>query len=123
MTTFDLPERRRVPRVKAPVYCRSESVCDNHRRVINVSSAGLRMYADRAADVGQEIELDMILGDEDAISTKARVVWSRPLPELAPFACDLGIELTEMDERDVEKLELFLERYQADKPLEVAAAR
>ena len=88
-------DRRRFPRLNAPVYWRSPGLRGPRRPAVDVSMGGLRMYSDDAVKVGERLELELFLNDE-SIKFLARVVWLDELPDASPAKFDVGLEFLDV---------------------------
>lgn len=103
-------DRRKYPRLKAPIYFRSARIRLPRREVIDVGPAGLRVYSDDPFTVNDRIGVELFLPDGGSISTSARVAWTHKLPPDAPAVYDIGLELTELGPGDRERLAAVIER-------------
>ena len=90
--------RRRFPRVKAPIFFQTPRIRDEQRPVLDVSLGGLRVYSDDPFEVGERIQLELLLPPDGVeVSALTRVAWVRRLPEGSPAIYDVGFELLIVD--------------------------
>ena len=96
------PDRRRFPRIAAPVYYRpaGPSFMHHRRSSLNVSLGGMRVYSDEEVRVGQRLELELLLGDGATARCWARVAWVEPLEGSIPARYEVGLEFTDMADED-----------------------
>jgi hypothetical protein len=86
-------DRRKFPRVSAPVFCRPIGrPLFGRRRATDVSMGGMRLYADEAPDVGDRLELELFLTEEKSAVCQVEVVWVDKLPEGSPALFDVGVK-------------------------------
>lgn len=103
-------DRRRFPRVKAPIYFRSPRLRAIKREVLDISLGGMRVYSDEPFHVDDQLTVELFLPDGASVSCLARVAWQRPLPEGSPAVYDVGLELLEAPSEGLERLGQVLER-------------
>jgi hypothetical protein len=90
-------DRRKFPRVSAPVFCRPiGKPLFGRRRATDVSLGGMRLYADEAPDLGDRLELELFLPDDKTVTCAVEVVWVDPLPEGSPARFDVGVKFVEV---------------------------
>lgn len=93
-----MDNRRRFPRVKAPVFFQTPRLRDEQRPVLDVSLGGLRVYSDEPFEVGERIQIELLLPpDGFEVSALTRVAWVRRLAADAPAVYDVGFELLIVD--------------------------
>lgn len=104
-------DRRRFPRVKAPVLVRPASVLTLliPREVADISAGGLRTYADEARRPGERLELELLLPGGESVTVLAEVVWSEPLPGGAPAAHEVGLRFVAPDAGALARIAAVLE--------------
>ncbi len=92
--------RRRYPRIAAPVFYRpaGPGVFHHRRATVDVSLGGMRAYTDDELRVGMRLEIDLILTDEDTARCWARVAWVDRLPGDAGALYDVGLEFLDMSD-------------------------
>ncbi len=102
---MDPKERRRFPRLKAPVFCRPAGLrFHNSGSAVDVGLGGARVFSDEPSKPGTWFELDLLLPDGSTIVCKAVVAWIDALPEGSPAKYDLGLKFTDLDEADQKRL-------------------
>ena len=102
-------DRRKYPRLNAPIYYRSAQFFSRRTPVVNISLGGIRVYSDEGLKIGKRLELELFLPDKTSIVCTARVVWQKPLPEGAVAKYEVGIEFLEINPDVVERLSKVLE--------------
>jgi len=85
-------ERRRFPRIKAPVFYRTPRMFTHKRRVSNISPAGVRIYSDERLEEGKQLELEFFLPSGRSVKAIANVMWIKELPPEAEGRFDIGLE-------------------------------
>ena len=102
-------ERRRFPRLKAPVFCRPAGLrFHGSGETLDIGLGGARIFADEAAPAGTYFELELILPDSSTIVCKAVVAWIDELPVGSPARFDLGLQFTDVSDRDRQRLATLL---------------
>ncbi len=57
----------------------------------------MRVYSDEAFDLGQRMEIDLLLASgDDFVTCVSEVVWIRPLPEGSPASYDVGLRFLDV---------------------------
>jgi uncharacterized protein (TIGR02266 family) len=109
-------ERRKYPRLKAPVFYRPTGLPllralrrAAKERAVDISLGGVRIYSDDALTMGERLELDLFFPDDTTLSAKGEVVWVNELPEGSPARYDVGVRFDKMDEHDRSRLSEVLE--------------
>ncbi len=102
------PERRRFPRVMAPVLCRVPRILTAKKRVTDLSLGGVRIYSDEHIEVGERLELQFLLPDGSKAEAIAKVVWIKEMPPGSAAAYDVGLEFLDMTGAAREKLRAIL---------------
>ncbi|MBS2022792.1 MAG: PilZ domain-containing protein [Deltaproteobacteria bacterium] len=103
-------DRRKFPRLKAPVLCRPAGLLlrlfapSQERRAIDISLGGMRIFSDDPVKQGQRLELELFLPSGPNVVCKAEVAWVEELPKDAPARYDVGIRFTELREQDKARL-------------------
>ena len=112
MTTHN-PEhdRRRYPRVKAPVLCRPAVSAAPARPVVNIGLGGVRVYSDHQFEIGQRLEVGLYLPNYTILTFTVRIVWIHLLPEDAACRYDIGLEFLEVPPNTLQLLADVLEPY------------
>jgi len=101
-------ERRRYPRVMAPVYYRIPRTQADKKPVSNLSLGGVRIYSDESLDTGQVLDLKFFLPNGSVLEAKARVVWVKELPPGSKGVYDVGMELIKLSGKARKELALVL---------------
>jgi len=102
-------ERRRFPRVMAPVYYRSPRILRAKNRVSNISLGGIRIFSDKELKIGKNLEIEIFLPGGDSVSATTRVVWIKPLPPEAEALYDVGLEFISLPPEHQEALKTVLD--------------
>jgi len=97
-------ERRRYPRVVAPVLYRAPKHASPKRPVSDMSLGGVRIFSDEHLEVGERLELEFFLPDGLSVRAIAKVAWIKEMSEKAEALYDLGMEFVEMSDEVKEKL-------------------
>lgn len=85
--------RRRYPRVKAPVFFKSSRLFARKRPVVDIGMGGMRVFSDESFTVGQSLDLELYLPTGETLACSVRVVWLGLLEEGQPAKYDVGLEL------------------------------
>ncbi len=90
-------DRRRFPRLHAPVYCRELGVWSTGpaRRVIDVSVSGARVYSDVRHPAGTRLEVEILLPDGESVVLPALVMWCEALVDASPAPFDIGLQFVD----------------------------
>jgi c-di-GMP-binding flagellar brake protein YcgR len=96
-------ERRRFPRLAAPVYYRVAKSDDLRQRVSDISVGGVRVYSDERYEVGQKLELELFFPNDVSGKSIARVVWIKELPPGSGAVYDVGLEFLEIPEKAIKE--------------------
>lgn len=112
MNTLNNPkeERRRFPRVTAPVFYRSPRVFSPKQKVSNISPAGVRIYSDDPLEEGKRLELEFFLPSGSSMVAIARVVWIKELPPDYEGKYDVGLEFIQLPPVGVDELKSVLKK-------------
>lgn len=102
-------ERRRFPRVKAPIYCRPAHRRLPRREVLDVGLGGMRVYSDDAHKVGARFEVEMFLPSGESLTLLTEVVWIRKLDAGEPAEYDVGLAFLHVPEEARDELGKVLE--------------
>lgn len=99
-------DRRRFPRVQAPVLYRPAGLKAFHhpRRTTDVSLGGIRVYSDEYHKIGANLDLDVILPDKTLIRCWTEVVWIEGFAGPAGTSYDVGLRFTDIAAEDLERL-------------------
>lgn len=102
-------DRRKFPRLQAPVLCRpTGKPLFGRRRAIDVSDGGMRLFADESHDVGDRLELELFLPDQSEVTCRVEVVWVVALLPGAPARFDIGVKFVELADADRKRLSATL---------------
>ena len=101
-------EKRRFPRVMAPVFYRMPRILTGKRRVSNLSLVGVRIYSDERLDVGERLELEFFLPEGTTVEALGRVVWIKEMPPREEAVYDVGLEFVELSEDAIKKIKTVL---------------
>jgi hypothetical protein len=101
--------RRKYPRLNAPILYRAAPFFSRRNPVINISLVGIRVYSDEEINIGKRLELELFLSDNTSLVCTARVVWQKPLPEGAVAKYEIGLEFLEISPDDLQRLVRVLE--------------
>jgi len=115
-------ERRKYPRVQAPVLFRpvGRGLFRARESTVDLSLGGARVYSDDLVEQGRQLEIELFLRDGTSIACAAIVVWVERLPAGAPAVYDVGLRFVGLDGADRERLAAVLEAEAAD---DLAAGR
>lgn len=102
-------DRRRFPRVKAPVYYRPASILKARHRITNISLGGLRIYSDERLKEGKRLEIELFLPSGHSVEAIARVVWIKELPPDSKAHYDVGLEFISLPPNALQELKSVLE--------------
>jgi hypothetical protein len=111
-------ERRRFPRVKAPVFCRPAGFLKPRHRIGNVSLSGLRIYSDKLFKAEERMEIEIFFPDNQSIVEIVRVVWIKELPPGSEALYDVGLEFLRLSSEDAHKLQMVLDTPVLDTPFD-----
>jgi PilZ domain len=100
------PDRRRFPRVKAPVLCRpiGRPLFGGDQRAIDISAGGVRLYSDEKLKPGDRLELELFLPDGSSVTCATEVVWEDELPQGSPARYDVGVKFLDPNDPELAKL-------------------
>jgi hypothetical protein len=114
MTSEDpntLKERRRFPRVMAPIFCRPAGFLQPRKKIGNISLGGLRIYSDQLYKLKDRLEIEIFLPDQKSIIEVVQVVWIKALPPDGEALYDLGVEFIRLAPENVLRLQAVLEAF------------
>lgn len=101
--------RRRYPRVKAPVYFKSTRLFARKTPVVDIGMGGMRVFSDDPFKIGQDVDIELYLPTGDTLACSVRVVWLGLLDEGAPAKYDVGLQLLAVKDNRVHLLAQVLE--------------
>ena len=88
-----MDDRRKFPRVSAPVFCRPiGKPLFGRRRATDVSLGGMRLYADESSEIGDRLELELFVSEDKTAICQVEVVWVDRLPAGSPAVFDIGVK-------------------------------
>ena len=95
-------DRRRYPRIAAPVYYRpaGPDFLHHRRTTVDVSLGGMRVYTDDELQVGTRLEIDLLLDGDVTARCWARIAWVDRLSGDARALYDIGLEFIDMSDED-----------------------
>ncbi len=102
-------DRRRFPRVKAPVYYRPASVFGINSEATNISLAGVRIYSNKPFKKGHALEIELLLPNGNSLKAIVRVVWISSLPPGSEAVYDVGLEFLNIAYDVIPNLQFVLE--------------
>lgn len=105
-------ERRKYPRLMAPVYYHVPKTRQSKRQVSNISLGGARIYSDEYLDVGKQLEIQLYLPDRDSVKALVKVVWIKQLPSGSESIYDVGLEFIDLTKNAIETIRAVLEASQ-----------
>lgn len=102
-------DRRRFPRLAAPLYARPARLRRvDRQQVLDASLGGVRIYSDDRFDEKMPLELDLFLKDGTSLSCMARVAWTKKLPEGGVARFELGLAFTDASPDMLDQLKTVL---------------
>ena len=102
-------DRRRFPRVKAPVYYRPASIFGIKGQTANISLAGMRIYSNKPFKKGQALEIELLLPSGNSLKAIVRIVWISAMPPGSEALYDVGLEFLNIADDVIPKLQFALE--------------
>jgi c-di-GMP-binding flagellar brake protein YcgR len=98
-------DRRKYPRVGAPVFYRPAGLGFLHHRfnTKDISLGGMRVFSDEILGTGSRLELDIVLPDDSVVRCWATVVWTEELAG-AEARFEIGLRFTDMAEPDIQRI-------------------
>lgn len=102
-------DRRRYPRVMAPVFYRSPRLVSDKRKVTNISPVGVRVYSDKPLQIGEQLEMEFFLPNGNSIESVVRVVWITELPAGSEAMYEVGLKFTYLSPSSTDELNSILE--------------
>jgi hypothetical protein len=89
-------ERRKFPRLKAPIYCRPARRRLPRRQIVDLGLGGMRVYSDEPFRIGERLEVDLYMPDGATVACLTEVVWQRELPGADPAPYDVGLQFLDV---------------------------
>ena len=102
-------ERRKFPRLNAPVYCRPAKRRLPRRQVVDVGLGGMRVYSDEPLTLGARFEIELFLPDRTSVDCLTEVVWVKPIEGGTPARFDIGLQFLDVPPEALEQLRQLLE--------------
>ena len=103
-------ERRRYPRLQAPVLYRSAPFAGAvPHRVIDLSMGGARVYSDLRRRPGERLEVELFPPEGDSVVVRATVVWVQAMAPGGPALYDIGLKFTNATEDAASRLRAVLD--------------
>ncbi|MCL2626666.1 MAG: PilZ domain-containing protein [Cystobacterineae bacterium] len=100
-------------RVRAPVFCRPAGLLASLRyETKDISVGGIRVLSDEKHKIGQHIDLELLLPNQEFLSLTAKVVW---IAADKQAKWELGLSFVDASPEDLELLGPILESEDADK--------
>ena len=104
-------ERRRYPRLRAPMLYRPAPFADAvQHRVIDLSMGGARVYSDLRRRPGERLEVELFPPEGASFVVRATVVWVQAVAPGGPALYDIGLKFTDASEDDAARLRAVLEQ-------------
>jgi len=106
-----MADRRRYPRLQAPVFCRPAGLDPFHQRLNtrNLSLGGARVLSDEEFKLGHRLELDVVLPSGEFLRCWAEVVWVTSLQTEDEAGYEVGLRFTDLAEQDIQRLAAVLD--------------
>ena len=111
MHASDATPRRQYPRLHAPVFFRLARFRSTRYPVVNVGLGGLSVYSDEPLKVGERLDVELLLSEENVFDCLVRVAWVSAL-ENGPAPYDIGLELLDIRRGELAGLLSLLENDQ-----------
>jgi hypothetical protein len=109
-------DKRRFPRIKAPIYYKSPRFRHARQQVLDASLGGVRIYSDTPLKVEERLDLELFLPDRSTVRCGARVAWIALMPAGSPAKYDIGLELVSVPPGGVQRMAKVLDDATADLP-------
>ena len=99
-------DRRRFPRVQANVLFRPAglSLFHHKRSPKDISLGGARILSDADFEIGDRLDLEVLLPDGSTVRCWAQVVWVAKQEMSAPAPFEVGLKFTDLASEDVQRL-------------------
>lgn len=106
----DADDRRRYPRLKAPVFFQSSNYFEGKKQsALDVSLGGARIYSDEAVKPGSALELELFLPGGNSVACSVRVAWVVELPKGAAARYEVGLQFTHVPREALDQLDSVLD--------------
>jgi hypothetical protein len=103
------PDRRKYRRVNAPIFIQPVGPLQRHT-LRDVSLSGLRAYSDDPHELGERLQIELMLPDKSSISVLVEVAWVSALPSKSPALYDIGLRYIDIELEEIERLSVVLEK-------------
>jgi PilZ domain-containing protein len=103
-------ERRKFPRLNAPLYFRPARRRLPRRQVVDVGLGGMRVYSDEPLNLGARFEIELFLPDRTSVDCLTEVVWVKPIEGGNPAPFDIGLQFLDVPPDALEQLRALLEK-------------
>ena len=103
-------ERRRYPRLAAPIMYRRSIKEGPVFPTRNFSLGGVRINSNAYLKEGKQIEIELCLPNEESIVAVVRVVWTKVLPEGSDAVFDVALEFLDLPDGAMEKIKAVLDQ-------------
>lgn len=104
MTELD---RRKYRRVNAPIFIQPVGPLSRHT-LRDVSLGGLRAYSDESHEVGERLQIELMLPDKSSLAVLVEVAWVNALPPESPALYDVGLRYIDIEPEELERLSVVL---------------
>ncbi len=102
-------ERRKFPRLNAPLYFRPARRRLPRRQVVDVGLGGMRVYSDEPLSLGARFEIELFLPDRTSVDCLTEVVWVKPIAGGKPANFDIGLQFLDVPPEALEQLRGLLD--------------
>lgn len=102
-------ERRRFPRLKAPVLFRAAKKDGKERPTYNLGLGGVRIHSNRYLKKGKQLEIELCFSKGNSVIATVQVVWITVLPEGSDAAFDVGLEFIDLPPDAINELKEVLD--------------
>ena len=110
MSNTDRKERRRYPRVKAPVELKPSSLFGKEGKILDISLGGMRVYSAERFEMGSPLEIDITLPGKKKVMSMVKPVWSRKVPGVFSPIYEIGLEFISLPFDALGELRSILEK-------------
>lgn len=107
----DQDDRRRYPRVRAPILFESARLRGPRKPVLDIGLGGFRVYSDDAFKIGDRFDLTLLLPGGSTVDCTVRVAWIKQLDPGGPANYDVGFQLLDAHGDGLNRLAEVLDRY------------
>jgi len=95
---------RQHQRFKSPIYYKPARISSAYKPVIDVSLGGMRVHAKQNLELGDSIDVELLLPDQSHIFCSAKVAWLKQLPSWANYKYDVGLQFLKLLSHDQQRL-------------------